>query len=222
MPPMSRIDPGEITKHFLLDIFCIDKTKLDDSFPDHQFKIDGYQFPPFRRVRNNFGRGKIVYVKDGLIVKRLNDFQTNISETISSELTVSNKKWCMLAYRPPIENNNLTFFNEVNKAVNKYDNILITGDLNTYFSNSKIDINNCLSNFIDTFSLTNMVNSKTCFKTLNGTLLDIMLTNKTKYFCKTCTIETALSDYNKMITFLRASFKKIPSKNIVCRELELI
>ena len=30
----------------------------------------------------------IVHVKDGLIVKRLNDFETNISETTSLELTV--------------------------------------------------------------------------------------------------------------------------------------
>ena len=28
---------------------------MDDSFLDHQFKIDTYQFPPFRRNRNEFG-----------------------------------------------------------------------------------------------------------------------------------------------------------------------
>ena len=82
----------EITKNFLLDIFCTDETKLDDSFPDHQFKIDGYQFPPFRKDRNKFGGGKTVYIKDSLIVKTINDFETNISETISIELTISNKK----------------------------------------------------------------------------------------------------------------------------------
>ena len=81
----------EITKNFPLDIFCIDETKLDDRFPDHQFEIDGYQSPPFRRDRNKFGGGKIVYIKDGLIVKRKTDFETYISETISIELTVSNK-----------------------------------------------------------------------------------------------------------------------------------
>ena len=45
---------------------------------DHQFKIDGNQFSPFRRDRNKFGEWKNVYVKDGLIVKGLNDFETNI------------------------------------------------------------------------------------------------------------------------------------------------
>ena len=40
--------------------------KRNDSFPDHQFKIDDYQFSPFRRDRNKFDGGKIVHVKDGL------------------------------------------------------------------------------------------------------------------------------------------------------------
>ena len=80
---------------------------------------------------------KIIYVKDGLLVKRLNGFESNILE-----LTISNKKWfIMFAHRPPIESK-LTSFNEVsntlNKVVNKYDNILIAGDLNINFSNSKI------------------------------------------------------------------------------------
>ena len=76
--------------------------------------------------------------------------------------------------------------------------------------------------FIDTFSLTNIVNSKTCFKILNETLLDIMLTKNLLYkksFCKTCTVETGLTDCHKMIvTILRAYFKIILSKNIVYRD----
>ena len=82
-----------------------------------------------------------------------------------------------------------------------------------------MDTNNYLCNFIDAFSLTNIVNSKTCLTNLNRTLLDIMLTSKPKPFCKTCTIETGLSDCHKMIvTFFRASFKRILSKNIVYRD----
>ena len=50
-------------------------------------------------------------------------------------------------------------------------------------------------------------------------MLDLVLTNKPICFCKTCPIETGLSDWSKMIvTFLRASFKRTPSKNIVYRD----
>ena len=66
---------------------------MDDSFSDNQFKLDSYQFPPFRMDRNKFGGRKTVYVKDDLVVKRLNDFETNISVTISLELTISNKNY---------------------------------------------------------------------------------------------------------------------------------
>ena len=52
-----------ISKIFPLGILCIDETKLNDSFHSHQFKIDGYQFPPFRRDRNKFGKGKSFMLK---------------------------------------------------------------------------------------------------------------------------------------------------------------
>ena len=51
----------KFAKKVQTDIFCIDETKLDDSFPASQFKINGYQFPFLRRG------GKIVVVKQGLI-----------------------------------------------------------------------------------------------------------------------------------------------------------
>ena len=90
----------------------------------------------------------------------------------------------MFTYRPLNESKKFTFFNEVsnnlNKAVNKYDNILVTDDLNIDLFNIKMDTNNYLCDFIDTFTITNIVKSKTCFKTLNGTLLDLMLTSKPK------------------------------------------
>ena len=76
----------------LIDILCIDETKLDNNFPDSQFLIENYQFPPFRRDRNSKGGGKIVYVRQGLISKRLKNFES----TICLELTISKKKWCIL------------------------------------------------------------------------------------------------------------------------------
>ena len=63
-------------------------------------------FPPYRRDRDNHGGGKMVFIREGLITKRLENLETKLSETICLELTVSNKKWFILfAYRPPQENN---------------------------------------------------------------------------------------------------------------------
>ena len=41
----------DITQKSPIDILCIDKTKLDKSFPDSDIKKDGYQYPPRRRDR---------------------------------------------------------------------------------------------------------------------------------------------------------------------------
>ena len=113
-------DLREVCKKVQIDILCIDETKLDDSFPDSQFKINGYQFLFLRRDRGNRGGGKIVFIKQGLIVNRLKQLETKISETISLELTISNKKWLLVfAYRPSNNVNKQLFFNELTESLVK-------------------------------------------------------------------------------------------------------
>ena len=88
----------------------------------------------------------------------------------------------MYAYRPPNETNKKIFFDELNnvldKAVNKYDNVFVAGDLNIDTGDKSKDTNNYLCNFMDTFFLNNPIKVKTCYKSDSGTILDIMLTNK--------------------------------------------
>ena len=48
----------EVLSRAPTDILCVDETKLDANFPDHHFKIPGYQFPALRRCRNSKGRAK--------------------------------------------------------------------------------------------------------------------------------------------------------------------
>ena len=75
-----------------VDILYIDETKIDPSYPDSQFHIDGYQFPPFRKDRNKHGVGKIVYVRNEVIAKMINQFEEGFGETICLEFTLSKKK----------------------------------------------------------------------------------------------------------------------------------
>ena len=49
----NKIDSlREILKNIPLEIICVDETKLDDSFPNQQFKTEGFQFPSSRRDKN--------------------------------------------------------------------------------------------------------------------------------------------------------------------------
>ena len=202
-----------------LDILCVDETKLDNSFPDPLFQLQNYQFPPLRRDRNSRGGGKIVFIKHGIISKRLENFETKNAETICIEFTISKKKWCILfVYRPPGEKSK-TFFEEISTCLchimTKYENIFVAGDINIDTLNSNGDPGNIFHDFRNNFELKNLVTQPTCFKSLKGTSLDVLLTNKPNCFQKTLVCETGLSDHHKLVaTFFRSTFVKHPAKEI--------
>ena len=102
-------------KGFLLTFFVLTKQKKYSSYANAQFQINDYQFPPFRRDRNKYRGGKIVFIRQGLITRRLPKFGTKVFETRCVELIISKKEWCILfAYRPPQKNNLKTLFEETN------------------------------------------------------------------------------------------------------------
>ena len=153
----------------------------------------------------------------------MKNFETENAETIRLELVIAKKKWCILfAYRPP-DTNKIMFFNEIyitlNEILGKYDNILLVGDLNTDELKTGSDSSNHLSDVKDVFNLTNLVKKPTCFKSQDGNLIDLMLTNRPRSFLKSQNFEIGLSDCQKpVVSILRASFKKRPRKIITYRD----
>ena len=137
-----------------VDILCIEETEIDPSFPDSQFQIDGYQFPPFREDRNKHGGGKIVYARNSTITKRIKQFK-GFGATICLEFTLSKKKCCVLfVYRPP-QNNKASFFNEIsitlNQKANTYGKFIIMGHLNIDPADKTKDTCNYLSDYVILF-----------------------------------------------------------------------
>lgn len=80
------------------------------------------------------------------------------------------------------------------EVLNKYDKLILANDLNVHTLRPTSDLSNNLPDVSDTFSLTNFVTDFTCFKSSKGTLIDIMLTNKLKSFCKSHSFVTGLRD----------------------------
>ena len=181
-----------------------------------QFEIPGYQYLPYRKDRNKNGGGNIVFIREGLITKRLKAFQGDISEAICLEVKISKKVY---VYRPTYNDNKGISFSELSKtlslATRKYENILIIGDLNIDSSNKKKDNGNYLSDLCDTFSLKNLTTDIACVKSTNGTSIYVLL-KKIRCFHHAATFETGLiSDCHKLIlTFFKAYFKKLPVENI--------
>ena len=90
------------------------ETNIEPPFRDSRIHIDGYQFLPYRKDRNKSRGGKIVYVKNGTISKRLENLEGIYGEFTCLELTISKKKWCvMFSYRPLNNNNKFSFFSKL-------------------------------------------------------------------------------------------------------------
>ena len=67
------------------EVLTISETKIDHTFPDAQFIIDGYAY--IRKDRNKNGGGLITYIKRGIPHKRLSKLEPTNSEVTCAELT---------------------------------------------------------------------------------------------------------------------------------------
>ena len=208
-----------------LDYLVISETKLDESLPSAQFNISNYEIRN-RRDRDKNGGGLIEFVRKGFITKRLKDYETQFCETICSEFTVSKKKWiCFSVYRPPSYNNLIIFFEELTKSVckslNTYDNIIVMDDFNIDANKNEAIGHDKLDIFCNTFNLTNLVKSDTCFTNNHKSTIDLFLTNKPRSFQFTSVTETGLSDYHRLITtFMKSYFSRLKPKIIHYRNFK--
>ena len=69
------IDLRHILSSAGLELVAISETKLSSEFPDAQFQIDGYQFPPLRKDRDKHGGGLMVFVRNDIIAKCLTELE---------------------------------------------------------------------------------------------------------------------------------------------------
>ena len=80
------------------------------------------------------------------------------------------------------------------------------GDFNIDFKKKGAGFDK-LSEMYDTFNLTNLIISETCYTKNYKSLIDLFFTNKPLSFQKTHVTETGLSDYHKLIsTFFKSRF----------------
>ena len=209
------------------EVLTISETKLDNSFPDAQFLIDGYQNPHnLRKDRTKNGGGLITFIKKGIPHKRLLDIEPKNLEIICMEITFGKRKWGYVAiYRPP-DMNITDFFNDLAKCqehlINRYDHTIITGDINININDSTSIGYTKYENFLDTFGLSNIIKWDTCFTKRNenhiSSSIDIFLTNSPKKHFNTHSVSTGISDVHVLIgSLLKASFHRAPPQEIEYR-----
>ena len=222
-------DLKEIITKSLPDILVFAETKLDSSFSNAQFFLEEY-YEPTRKDMSCHSGGIIEYIRKGIVRKRLIDFELEHFESIASELTINKNNFFLLSfYRTERDENKLQniakFFQELslilNKVTNKYDNIILMGDINIDLHNRKCVGFKELSEFLDIFNLTNLINDKTCFFKDHESSLDVILTNKPRRFFNSYAFELGISDCHKMIvTNLRAHIARLNTKIISYRSMK--
>lgn len=158
--------------------FMIAETKLDDSFQSSQFLLDGYH-PPFRKDRNMYGGGLLLYIRSDIPCRRLS-IDTNNMESIAVELHINKKPWFVSAlYKSPGRVKDIDFTADMetllDHAFSHYDNIVNLGDLN--FDLNVESKSKPLKDIMSLYDLTNMINTTTFTSRHGSSLIDVALTN---------------------------------------------
>jgi exonuclease III len=200
-----------------IDILVITETKLDDTFSETSFMIEGFS-KPYRRDRNSNGGGILIYVREDIPSKELkqHSFPDDI-EGIFVEINLRTSKWLLFGtYHPPNQSDEY-YFNKVSNSLDmymtKYDKFLLTGDFNSEDSEPE------LAEFLQKYGARNIQKESTCFKSIeNPSCIDLFLTNSNLSFQNTTVLATGLSDFHKMgLNALEISFAKCMPKEIIYR-----
>ena len=199
------------------DILCIAETKIDSSFPKRQFEVKGYK-SPFRLDVSDKSGGLLVYAKEALSSSRPKGFTLPKDiQVIPLEIRLKSCKWLVISiYRPPKQDLGY-FLTWLSKLLDFYssERCIVLGDFNTEPADSN------LSNFIDSHEFHNHVKFKTCFKSPNGTCIDLILSNKRHGLQLTGSLDTGISDFHRLVyTVLKSTFIKLPPKEILYRNFK--
>ena len=102
----------------------VSETKLDESFPQGQFKISGFS-RPFRLDRNSNGGGIMLFVREDIPAKSI---FTEVSpiEGIYVEINLRKQKWLIFCSYNPNKHNISIHIEVLSKS------ILLMGDFNPF------------------------------------------------------------------------------------------
>ena len=92
---LRHLNINSVVGKFDIDILVLAETKIDSSFPNAQFRIDGFS-TPFRLDRNRFGGGALIYVREDIPCKPLTKhFLPDDIEGIFVEINLRKTKWLL-------------------------------------------------------------------------------------------------------------------------------
>ena len=139
---------------------------------------------------------------------------------------IKKRKWIIhTVYRPPSFDLAL-FFNELSNVLDrtfgKFENLLVLGDLNIGLSD-QIKIPKSKKEFLhelcDAYDLHDLISEPTYITKTSESMIDLILTNYSRSFMHSKTIELGLSDFHKMtITAMKCTYTRQEPVKITYRD----
>ena len=115
-----------------IDVLLVSERKIDDSFPNVNFLIDGFR-TPYRLDRNSNGGGPMLFVRED-IPSNLVEAEVKPIEGFYIELNLRNHKWLLnCSYNPHknnIENHLQALSDFLYSQSSTHEKVLILGDFN--------------------------------------------------------------------------------------------
>ena len=95
----------------------------------------------------------------------------------------------------------------------EYENVMLIGDFNLPAENKNLEV------FMNTFDLESLIKKPTCFQSTSPSCIDLILTNKTKFFKNSNVLKVGISDqYSFIVTALRSKLVKGNAKTKLYRD----
>ena len=163
----------------------VSETKIDDSFPQGQFVIDGFS-GPYRLARNCLGGGLMLFVRDD-IPSNLLTMEEKPIESFYVELNLRNSKWLVNCsynrHKNSIENHLDRISESIDLLSSDYEKMIFLGDFNV------TDDEHDMKSFCENYGLKNLIRQPTSYKNPSDPVcIDLILTNVPRSFQSTCVV----------------------------------
>ena len=194
-------------------LLLISETKLNNTFPQCQFLLDGFH-TPYREDGTDKGGELLLYVREHIPCMNIKFNFCTAFEAIVVEINLKKRKWLLICSYNPNKDVIDKHLNCIGKLLNdqykKYENVIFIDGFNSETAEDT------MQDFCSSYNLKNLVNKPTCFKNVDHpSCIDLILTNKSRCFQNISVIETRLSDFHRLtVTIMKTSFQKIGPKLI--------
>ena len=176
------------------DILAVNETWLDESILDSDISLNNYKI--LRNDRETKGGGVCLYIKSEIKYNKIN-VNTGIESVWISVREGKDLLAIGTIYRPPNSERNYfeKMLDEIQIIINKFQHVIILGDLNWNCTSNQNNTNNEIVQIESMFNLRQIVDSPTRVTLHTATLLDVILTSNYDKCINTSVIPISISDH---------------------------